>query len=223
MCCQWKSWKSVHVLRAGCVCKSTRQSTATGKERKAWKKASEWASSAKPSGNAVGMSVLPHRDPCSSLKPVGNRSSNGYCNGSRKERKGTEEEIILEALLSLTRVFFLMESITISWFSYTTGAFSAPFRLQFGFVPMQFHMSLTRPWGLHSAAAWFWELPWLKFAICKAFLNFLPQVSPRLCAEVSYQTHTSFTVSQSYFAPTKGFSLALKLSWELWFSMDSQL
>lgn len=128
MCCQLKSWKSVNILRAGCLYKSTRQKTATGKERKAWRKASEWTSSAKPSGIAVGKSALPHRHPCSSLKPEGNISSNGYWNKSRKEKEGREEEIISEALLSLIRVFFFMESISSSWVSYTTGAFCTTFQ-----------------------------------------------------------------------------------------------
>lgn len=128
MCCQWKSWKSVNILRAGCLCKSTRQRTATGKERKAWGKAPGWTSSAKPSGIVVGRSALPHGDPCSSLKPVANISSNGYWNESRKEKKGREEEIISEALLSLTRVFSSMESIASSRVSYTTGAFYTTFQ-----------------------------------------------------------------------------------------------
>lgn len=77
----------------------------------------------------MGMSALPPRDPCSSLKPVGNISPNGYCSESRKEKKGREEEIILEALLSLTRVFFFMESIASSWVSYTIGAFCTTFQI----------------------------------------------------------------------------------------------
>lgn len=207
-CCQWKSWKSVNILRAGCVCKSTRQRTATGKERKAWRKAWEGTSSAKPSGIAVAKSALPHRDPCSSLKAVGNISSNGYCNESRKEKKGREEEIILEALLSLTRVFF-MESITSSWVSYTTGAFCTSFQT----VLWVDSHALSHVWhdleSCHSAAAWLGKLAWLTFAICKALPNFLPQASLRLCA--AYQTPVSqvFQSSHRYLAPLRDFSLAL--------------
>lgn len=87
------------------------------------------------------LTVLPHRDPCSSLMPVGNTSSSGYCNESRKEKKGREEEIILEALLSLARVFFFMESIASSWVSDTTGAFCRTFQT----VVWVHSMSLTRP------------------------------------------------------------------------------
>lgn len=134
-----------------------------GKREKAWRKAWEGTSSAKPSGIAVAKSALPHRDPCSSLKPVGNISSNGYCNESRKEKKGREEEIILEALLSLTRVFF-MESITSSWVPYTTGAFCTTFQI----VLWVYSRALSHVWHdlerCHPAAAWLgnwlgWSLP----------------------------------------------------------------
>lgn len=170
------------------------QRTATGKERKAWRKASEWASSAKPSGDAVGKSALPHRDPCSSLKPVGNRWPNGYGNESRRERKGREEGILLKVLLSLTRIFYFTESIASSWASYTTGAFCTTFQ--------------TAVWVYSHAVSHVFGMT-LRASFCSSLVSgtglaevcHLQGVSqfpstglPRLCAEVSYQTRASFTV-----------------------------
>lgn len=87
----------------------------------------------------------PLRGSLRGVKPASNTSPNGHWNERRTEKKGREKGIIPEAFLTPPRFFCFIGSIVSLW-AYTTGAFhTACQSLHFGFISMQFPVSLTQP------------------------------------------------------------------------------
>lgn len=109
-----------------------------------------------------------------------------------------------------------MESIKLSWVSYTTGAFyTACQRLQFGFISMQFHMSLAWPWELSSCSSRV-AGNWLGRSIPSArHFSFSFHKPPSACVLRLVTKHMPVSQgSHRCSGPPKAFSLALKLSQE---------
>lgn len=95
-------------------------------------------------------------------------SPNGHGNERRTEKKSREKGIISEAFLTPPRFFCFIGSIVSLWVSYTTGAFcTACQSLQFGFISMQFPVSLAQP--REPSPLGFREAACLKRTFCKMF------------------------------------------------------